>query len=113
LKSAGSGAVGLVKDTGSGAAGFIKDAGSGVVGLAKDAGSGAMSLANNNNNNNKGGAGQGGQGTGGQGGQVTGYSPVSGSGPQYMDQYSYYGTLPSKGSSDFMPVTADFSAFKN
>jgi hypothetical protein len=122
LKSAGSGAVGLVKDTGSGAAGFVKDAGSSVVELAKDAGSsvvelakdagsGAMSLANNNRGGGQGGQGTGGQG--GQGGQVTGYSPVSGLGPQYMDQYSYYGTLPSKGSSDFMPVTADFSAFKN
>jgi hypothetical protein len=122
LKSAGSGAVGLVKDTGSGAAGFvkdagssavelIKDAGSGAVELAKDAGSGAMSLANNNNRGGQsGGASQGGQVTGGQG---VGYSPVSGSGPQYMDQYSYYGTLPLKETSNFMPVTADFSAFKN
>jgi hypothetical protein len=30
-----------------------------------------------------------------------------------MDQYSYYGTLPSKGSSNFMPVTADFSSFRH
>jgi len=27
------------------------------------------------------------------------------------DQYSYYGALPSKGKANFMPVTADFSAF--
>uniref|UniRef100_A0A6C0HU58 Uncharacterized protein n=1 Tax=viral metagenome TaxID=1070528 RepID=A0A6C0HU58_9ZZZZ len=108
LKSAGSGTAGFVKDAGSGAVGLIKDAGSGAVGLIKDAGSGAMSLANNNNNR-----GEGQSGRGSQGGQGVGYTPVSGSGPQSMDQYSYYGTLPSKGSSNFMPVTADFSSFRH
>jgi hypothetical protein len=32
-------------------------------------------------------------------------------GTQSGDQYSYYGKLPSKGDDNFMPVTADFSAF--
>jgi hypothetical protein len=32
-------------------------------------------------------------------------------GTQSGDQYSYYGALPSKGTTNFMPVTADFSAF--
>lgn len=32
-------------------------------------------------------------------------------GTQSGDQYSYYGKLPSKGPANFMPVTADFSAF--
>jgi len=32
-------------------------------------------------------------------------------GTSTMDQYSYYGTLPNKGFSNYMPVTADFSAF--
>jgi hypothetical protein len=32
-------------------------------------------------------------------------------GTQSGDQYSYYGALPSKGPANFMPVTADFSAF--
>jgi len=32
-------------------------------------------------------------------------------GTQSGDQYSYYGALPSKGNANFMPVTADFSAF--
>ena len=30
---------------------------------------------------------------------------------QTVDQYSYYGQLPSKGNSNFLPVTTDFSAF--
>jgi len=33
-----------------------------------------------------------------------------GPGNQYMDKYSYYGALPSK-SGDFVPITANFSAF--
>jgi len=32
-------------------------------------------------------------------------------GTQSGDQYSYYGALPSKGDSNYMPITADFSAF--
>jgi len=32
-------------------------------------------------------------------------------GTSSTDQYSYYGALPSKGNSNYMPVTADFSAF--
>jgi hypothetical protein len=32
-------------------------------------------------------------------------------GTQSGDQYSYYGALPSKGDSNYIPVTADFSAF--
>jgi hypothetical protein len=30
---------------------------------------------------------------------------------QYSDQYSYYGTLPAKKQSNFIPITADFSKF--
>lgn len=109
-EKAGGGTVNLLKSAGSGAVGLVKDTGSGAVELVKDAGSGVMSLANNNNNRR-------GQGSYGEiqsgGGQRTGYTPVSGSGPQSMDQYSYYGTLPSKGSSNFMPVTADFSSFRH
>ena len=30
---------------------------------------------------------------------------------QTVDQYSYYGQLPSNGNSDFLPITSDFSAF--
>ena len=43
----------------------------------------------------------------------SGYSQISSAGPQTMDQYSYYGTLPAKGASNFMPVTADFSTFRH
>jgi hypothetical protein len=32
-------------------------------------------------------------------------------GTSSTDQYSYYGALPSKGNSNYMPVTADFSSF--
>jgi hypothetical protein len=32
-------------------------------------------------------------------------------GTSSTDQYSYYGSLPNKGSSNYMPLTADFSAF--
>jgi len=32
-------------------------------------------------------------------------------GTQNIDQYSYYGALPSKGDSNYMPMTADFSKF--
>jgi len=32
-------------------------------------------------------------------------------GTQSGDQYSYYGALPSKGDSNYIPITADFSAF--
>jgi hypothetical protein len=32
-------------------------------------------------------------------------------GTSTVDQFSYYGSLPSKGDSNFMPLTADFSSF--
>jgi hypothetical protein len=48
---------------------------------------------------------------------LPGQSNRDGSGPASykgvpIDNYSYYGALPSKGSSEFMPVTADFSTFR-
>jgi hypothetical protein len=39
------------------------------------------------------------------------YGPSYANGTQNMDQYSYYGSLPTKGDYNFMPVTADFSKF--
>jgi hypothetical protein len=47
------------------------------------------------------------------GGQGSGTGGISYSGPQSMDQYSYYGALPAKGSANYMPVTADFSSFRH
>ena len=120
LKDTGSGAVGLLKDTGSGAVGLAKSTGSGAVGLLKDTGSGIMNMSNNRNYGSQGGNQSGGQGGsqggsqgGGQGGGQRGYSNISAAGPQSMDQYSYYGALPNKETSDFMPVTADFSSFRH
>jgi hypothetical protein len=37
--------------------------------------------------------------------------PSYGTQNQTVDQYSYYGQLPSKGNADFLPITSDFSAF--
>jgi len=44
-------------------------------------------------------------------GYNTGTDPVSYKNAG-VDTYSYYGALPTKGSSNFMPVTADFSTFR-
>jgi len=52
-------------------------------------------------------------GLSGTGGPGTGSGSVSYSGPQSMDQYSYYGALPAKAASNYMPVTADFSSFRH
>jgi hypothetical protein len=125
-----SGAGSLAEKAGGGTVDLLKSAGSGAVGLLKGAGSGAMSLTNNNSGVQGGYSGvqggysgvqggysgvQGGNSgiQGGNSGIQGGNTPISRSGPQYIDQYSYYGALPSKGNSNFMPVTADFSAFKN
>jgi len=53
-----------------------------------------------------GGASMGGASMGG-----VGIATSSGSKKNPVDNYSYYGALPSKGSSNYMPITADFSAF--
>ena len=119
-EKAGGGAVGLLRDTGSGAVGLLKSAGSGITnnsgggyggGQVGGYGEGQGGGYGGGQVGSQGGGYGGGQG-GGQRGQ-TGYTPVSNAGPQTMDQYSYYGTLPSKGSSNFMPVTADFSSFRH
>jgi hypothetical protein len=57
-------------------------------------------------------AGPGSSGLAGTGGPGTGSGGVSYTGPQSMDQYSYYGALPAKAASNYMPVTADFSTFR-
>jgi hypothetical protein len=132
-KDAGSGVTGLLKDTGSGAADFVKDSASGLGGFAKDAASGAVGLARDT----VGGAvgllrdvGSGIVGLGDRQGTVTvnnetvstgsslGYTPFGSNramgivpGQTPIDNYSYYGALQSKGG-NYMPVTADFSAFR-
>jgi hypothetical protein len=85
------GGIGSVGAAGS--AGSVGAGGSaGSVGAAGASGSGGLS------------------GTGGPG---TGSGSISYSGPQSMDQYSYYGALPAKAASNYMPVTADFSSFRH
>jgi hypothetical protein len=128
LSSGASGVSGFVKDAASGIAGFTKDAVGGAVGLAKDTVGGAIDLAKD--------AGSGVASVfsrnSGSGGQTQSsaygvYNPQTGqttsSPPQYgqqqgslgntksaIDPYSYNGALVSK-PSNFIPVTADFSAF--
>jgi len=98
LKSTGSGAANLAGKVIDTTSGLLKDAGSGAVGLLKDAG----------NRGSQGGYG-GSQGSGGYGGQG-GAQSMSRGGVNGIDNYSYYGALPSKGG-NFIPVTSDFSKF--
>ena len=52
-------------------------------------------------------------GPAGTSGPGAGSGGVSYSGPQSMDQYSYYGALPAKKTGNYIPVTADFSSFRH
>ena len=139
LKTGASTVGGAVKDVtggigkvGEGVGSGLKDVAHGAVDLAKSAGSGAVGLIKDKRDRDSAASGGGGQGSGGMGGQgsggmngqgsqgsqggkggTPGYSQISSAGPQTMDQYSYYGTLPAKGSSNYMPVTADFSTFRH
>ena len=108
LKSAGSGATDLLKSGASGATDLLKSTASGATDLLKSAGSGLKEIATDNINaaNARGGAGTG--GLAGSGG-VTG-TGISTRGVNGVDNYSYYGALVPKGG-NYMPVTADFSAF--
>ena len=101
VKSGTSGAVDLVKSGVGGAVDLVKSGASGAVDLVKSAGSGLKEIAMDNNgipiynNSSVGAVGTGSAGT------------VAASG---IDNYSYYGALPSKGA-NYIPITADFSAF--
>jgi hypothetical protein len=120
LKGAAHEAVDLAKSAGSGTVGLIKDKrdrdsaapgqGSGGMGGQMTGGSGGMGGPSGSGGSSVSGA-QGPSGSTGRG--TPGYSQISSAGPQTMDQYSYYGTLPAKGSSNYMPVTADFSTFRH
>jgi hypothetical protein len=92
-----SGTVGLAKDTVSGTVGLAKDTVSGTVGLAKDVVSGTVGLAKD--------------AVSGTTGLLTGKQGYSQDQQTNTNSYSYNGTLPSRGSTNFMPVTADFSRF--
>jgi hypothetical protein len=127
LTSGVSGAANLLTSGATGATNLVKSGVSGTVDLAKDAGSGIVKVADKTLNtagnivgNLTDGSGYGsGAGAGAYyGGLNTPYGSGSGysapgfsRGSSSADNYSYYGALPSKGS-NYIPITADFSAFK-
>jgi hypothetical protein len=118
IYNAGAGAAGLAKDTVSGAVGLAKDTVSGAAGFVKDSNRGPTDV------NQKEKMGYGGINSGhnersayynsyngpshdkGDYSKASAYSTSAGN-----DIYSYYGALPTKGGSNFMPLTASFSAF--
>ncbi len=130
-----SGTVNLAKDAAVGTVGLAKDAVTGTVGLAKETVGGTFGLArdllgglNPTQITNWGGSGMGPSAApaGNYGYAATPYSSGVGSGvgngihmqqptptgtAPGTDPYSYYGRLPNRGSSNYIPVTADFSAF--
>jgi hypothetical protein len=130
-KQAVTGTVGLAKETVGGAVGLLREAGAGVKDiLTVDGPNGGQGQAGYNGGYNGGyNAGyNGGQGqpsqvgysagqnqsqVSGQAGQNGGYGMVNA--PKYntagADPYSYYGALTSRGDSNYIPVTANFSAF--
>jgi hypothetical protein len=108
LKSGASGATDLLKTTASGATDLLKSGASGATDLLKSAGTGLKEIATDNRQS-VGVAGTGVAGTTGTGSGVMG-AGVSTRGLGGIDSYSYYGALVPKGG-NYMPVTADFSAF--
>ena len=112
VKSGAGGAVDLVKSGVGGAVDLVKSGAGGAVDLLKSAGSGLKEIAKDNNGrpiyNTVGTAGASSVGGAGAG---TGSSSVLGAGVAGVDNYSYYGALPTKGSNNYIPITADFSAF--
>ena len=101
----GSGVKHFAEEAGSGAAGLLTGAGSGAVGLLTGAGSGIKDILTQGGKN--------GQDSGNAGGQDGGSSKGGSMGTQnqYTEQYSYYGQLPAKPSTAFMPITANMSSF--
>jgi hypothetical protein len=125
LTSGATGATNLLTSGVSGATNLVKSGATGTVDLLKDAGSGVVKIADKTLNT-----------TGNIVGDLTGASSgnaIGGAGAYYgglntpygggysapgfsrgappIDNYSYYGALPNKGS-NYIPITADFSAFK-
>jgi hypothetical protein len=121
-KQAVTGTVGLAKDTVGGAVGLLREAGAGVKDIltvdGPNAGyNGGLGQAGYNGYNGVqagyNGYNGGQAGVQGQAGQNGGYGMVNA--PKYntagADPYSYYGALTSRGDSNYIPVTANFSAF--
>ena len=114
VKGAVTGTVGLAKDAVTGTVGLAKDAVTGTVGLLKDAGSGVKDVLTSNPTQINSGTSTSATGTTTAenqtqpyGGKAYGSSSYGGSG---ATNYNYYGAIPEK-RSNFMPITADFSAF--
>jgi hypothetical protein len=118
---------GAIKDVTGTVGGVANNAITGVTGLAKNnQGSSGMSAAATGPSvaassagtaggpspTMSGTAGPGSNGPAGTRGPGSGSGGVSYTGPQSIDQYSYYGTLPAKAAGNYMPVTADFSTFR-
>ena len=118
LTSGATGATNLLTSGVSGATDLAKSTVSGTVGLAKDAGSGIIKIGDktlDTAGNVIGGLTQPGYGGGNTGGYVGGYgsgssAPGFSRGSPPIDNYSYYGALPRQ-STNYIPITADFSAF--
>lgn len=121
-KDTATGAVGLAKDTVGGAVDLAKDTVGGAVGLLKDVGSGITGLGRGLDIRTSNGTVQSGPVTVNNNiastGSSLGYTPIGSGktigsvpGQTQIDNYSYYGALQSKGA-NYMPVTADFSAFR-
>jgi len=118
IQSSASGIGNFAKDAAGGTIGLGKDVVGGTVGLGKDivgsVGSGVSQMLQSNPASV---GGRGGQGQGqGQGGyQANGHQNSYG-GPNMrqthgMDPYSYHGSVPPRPSCNYIPRTADFSAF--
>jgi hypothetical protein len=93
-----SGALGAAGNVASGALGAVGDVASGIIGAGKQVSDAAGSNATTSGQTSAGGA--------GTNQQLTQVMPQSSS-----DPYSYYGQLPYKKPSEYMPITADFSSF--
>lgn len=116
ISSAGSGAKELAVDTVTGAKNLVVGAAKETEELLKSAGTGVKDILTQGSRQNSSygrGSLYGQNSVSKQGRQQQGdYSGVNGGSYQTAtDQYSYYGTLPAKGDANYMPVTADFSAF--
>lgn len=106
------GGVGLARETVQGGVGLARETVGGTIDLVKGAGTGAVNLLGNKNPTQVGepgdgtmGSGESGAGLGGDSSRGLGRQGIPG-----IDPYSYYGALPVKGA-NYMPITADFSAF--
>ena len=127
LTSGVSGATNLLTSGVSGATNLVKSGATGTVDLLKDAGSGVVKVADKTLNTTgnivgdlTGSGASAANAIGGAGAYYGGLNTPYGGGysaPGFsrgsppIDNYSYYGALPNKGS-NYIPITADFSAFK-